>query len=787
MATVTTNTNLTAVTYVAAEDITITNSAILTVDSTPAILPGSFLNITNATLKVENSSTTTPIVLTLSSNVKDYRNEKNGKMIVRGQPIIALVGDGTANQTVDMSVAPYNTIPYPSYVEVETANGSNEYRPFQVICTAGKTITFPVTNFSTLEAGDVVFWNATTRILKFGNGTNGNLIPTGCRVRIPNIYIHSATNNATQSARTLIDLNPGGTLDAEWCAFSDAIYIANNSFGYLRMEHCGLVSSFIANQSNGDITLKYCSGSHDTQQKVNGNGINLSDTQGEVRLNRINFMCATEIAPGANVNNIDTASVVELENIVLCTLGRQFNTTRNFIGKVKLPIIRNIVSIGAEMRFADMKDVTIIDIGTAESFSPNQNTLVGSQAINIVTSENINIIGIRNAGVASHRVGLVTCDVTATNVSVFNVDYDAKNNMQGFCIPNGTGFNAYNLIMRNLPTSSTFVNPNQTFLGKNANIANIRATWAGTLTDYGLSNGLYNGVAGDPTGNSFMAFNVAKDFNSALLLNNSLTPIDGNIVFGSLGTSTRNALTGTALLDKTGGVELPNIGDSIEMESLVFNGITSFKNVAPAWTYVSGGVTTFDGSLPASITSEFAIANPTGAYTAYQTMNATNLSNAIAGLAGYDSLVGLKIKVKLTATTTDTTRLVRRGFFPINYNNAYIAPNSFVAIEGSNPTDNLYIYKSSDNSLLGSRVGDGNLIFPATYGDDAYIVRKNSSNVEIMRTQTTPFTMVFGDNGLIKVYSGDEIQLAKASSVATETASQVWNYTERTLNKALFK
>lgn len=45
-----------------------------------------------------------------------------------------------------------------------------------------------VTEFGTGLQGNVLLWNPTTRILTAGNGTVGNVIPSGAKVRIPNIH-----------------------------------------------------------------------------------------------------------------------------------------------------------------------------------------------------------------------------------------------------------------------------------------------------------------------------------------------------------------------------------------------------------------------------------------------------------------------------------------------------------------------------------------------------------------------------------------------------------------------
>jgi hypothetical protein len=230
MATVSTSQNLTAVSYSAGENITIDSGATLTIDSTPATLPGSIICITSGKLSITNSSTTTPIIVTLSANSKDFQFEKNGQLEIRGAMInLTSSASGASSEAFDLSAAPYTGIPYPSYVEVETSVGSGVYEVWMVVPVAGVTVNWATTEFCAgtgYKAGNVFFWNATTRSLYVGDNTNGNKLTAGVKVRIPNIYIHSNSNNATPGQRTLVDLNPSGYFDA----FSFTVFFTQRRF-----------------------------------------------------------------------------------------------------------------------------------------------------------------------------------------------------------------------------------------------------------------------------------------------------------------------------------------------------------------------------------------------------------------------------------------------------------------------------------------------------------------------------------------------------------------------------
>lgn len=194
MAIVNTNTNLSAVTYATGETITIRNGAVLTVDSTPTTRPGTIQCITSGKLRVENTSTTTPIVLALDLNTRDFQFESNGILEVRGN--MMEIGTGTnAVQSFDFSTLYGGVLTDITYVEVEQSAGSDDYIPWHIV---DITPTFYDARIPTSRASiktdfdgnqNVFFYDSLTRLLETGDNTNGKSVPTGCKIRIPNILI----------------------------------------------------------------------------------------------------------------------------------------------------------------------------------------------------------------------------------------------------------------------------------------------------------------------------------------------------------------------------------------------------------------------------------------------------------------------------------------------------------------------------------------------------------------------------------------------------------------------
>lgn len=210
---VNTNQNLSGVTYSSGDTIDIQDGAILTINSTPSVTPGTIQVSQHGQLHILNSGAGL-LALTLANPDSDIVIQKNGRLLVSGEMLTIHTGTGGASQTINLSS--YSVLSIPTYIEVETGNTTNVWELWPVIPTAiGSTLGYvyflSTSNFGNQEVGKVVFWDPTTKILSCGNGTNGTVFPNGARVRMPNILIrttqYSTTlNGAITSGATSITL-----------------------------------------------------------------------------------------------------------------------------------------------------------------------------------------------------------------------------------------------------------------------------------------------------------------------------------------------------------------------------------------------------------------------------------------------------------------------------------------------------------------------------------------------------------------------------------------------------
>ena len=228
MAIVTTSQNLTSVSYALGEIIEIRNGATLTISATPATRPGTIQCITSGKLRIENASATVPVLLNLNDMNNDLRFEAGGVLEVRGAPMSLAVGTGAA-QTYDFTVLFGGVITTLTYVEVEEVAGGGVFMPWPIIQedpkfnlntgllnTIGGADPSSFTAGNT-DAGKVLFWHETNRTLRCGDGTNGAVIPTGCAVRIPNIFVSNRllTNSTSVAGIVTTGVPTGGTFQIE--------------------------------------------------------------------------------------------------------------------------------------------------------------------------------------------------------------------------------------------------------------------------------------------------------------------------------------------------------------------------------------------------------------------------------------------------------------------------------------------------------------------------------------------------------------------------------------------
>ena len=775
MAIVTSNTNLTGVSYTTGEIIEIRNGATLTINSTPATRPGTIQCITSGKLRIENSSATVPLLLDLDDMINDLRFEAGGVLEIRGAPMSLAAGTGAA-QTYDFTVLFGGVIKTMMYVEVEEVAGGGVFMPWPVIPedpkfnintgllnTYGGAAPASFTAGNT-DAGKVLFWHETNRTLRCGNGTQGAVIPTGCAVRIPNIYVSNRllTNstlalqiittgvptggtfqiefrsednstligttatiafNATSAAidtaveavlgagtvtnsggplptavaltfagayasirpcvrivnnaltggtnpqahaiensaanLSLIDLAPGGAMDAEWVSFSDKYRMNTSQFKLVRLIACGFGGEGInLPSSNGTVEID---GLHSGRSPfINAVQSAITSVLGVVNVKRI--VSSSKNAAGFSFITLPGLLPV-VDRITSIIYGARAVNFGSSIAFQTLPTglqITNIVGVASPLRFLNLTNATIVGWKYADS---TLNTQSADTPVNVVATTNCtNVVwaNYSDAGPsASNANMLLATDAASSSLKIFGAVSNARNNASGALLMACGGLEISNISISNVRAGPFFDLPTS-FLAKDLIARKVFATFQTTQISAGLDacqGGIYDMVSSDIVGIN-ETFSGVNDFVGGNYTTPSLTPTTGHVTFGPFGEGLGLALTGSAFTDALGAVLLPTSGDTAVITMpFAMHGITGFQNVVPrlfvdapgvianvAVVGNPGGAT--GGTFTISVFTSAGVLLGTTAALAFNATTAT-VDTAIEGIAGVGA--GVTVSGSLTA------------------------------------------------------------------------------------------------------------------------------------------
>jgi hypothetical protein len=111
-----------------------------------------------------------------------------------------------------------------------------------------------------------------------------------------------------------------------------------------------------------------------------------------------------------------------------------------------------------------------------------------------------------------------------------------------------------------------------------------------------------------------------------------------------------------------------------------------------------------------------------------------------------------------------TGAITGAGTMSVPYTDANQA--GFIAVEGAQG-NTVQLRKASDNSVIRSRTGDGVIaVAPADVSVSVYLARL-SGGVVVASSVTTPKALATGDNGIVKLYAGDQVQVANLDRLPT--------------------
>jgi hypothetical protein len=264
--------NVDSLTWLNFDDLYIDNGATVTV-STPQVKCWINVNVNNGELRIVNTSSTVPIRFLMGRNTGATANIISGSsglgtVTITGSWIYLQNGNGLQTQSMSQ--------PYTDFVPavwVETTSGSNIFEPWlNITSQVGENLQYfykdlefantgSMGNFFIQETIKEPYPSSFTGSLSsslsssiisgvsllysssiyFGDGINGNVIPSGSRVRIPNIMVTDVTRLNLLTATSATQANFVGTTG---CVFNFNTVLFDESYGnftqpqVLEMKNC---------------------------------------------------------------------------------------------------------------------------------------------------------------------------------------------------------------------------------------------------------------------------------------------------------------------------------------------------------------------------------------------------------------------------------------------------------------------------------------------------------------------------------------------------------------------
>ncbi len=740
MPTYTTDTTITS-NFPAGENMSINGINItVTIDASifvPTMLYGAINSTGTGTFKVINK-TNNIIPIYTQSNADNFRIESVSKFICDGDLIEIATGDGTASQTIGFSSVGDNnmSVEFPNAVWVEQTPGgerkpfinlgdpvSDDYSPTLTGDGIGKD------NYGGVagdwERGGYFSYDRATQTATFGDGTNGHVIPNGCKVFLPNIIIDGDTWVSTVSQRSAMDTSANGSIDFYGVQLSEGFYWSNTAAIDIKYNFCSFTDFLRITDPLGEVSLKNIAYRNASRGSgTNYNQLNILDIQqGGLVLENFHAsfwynggssgsarnMCLIYPGDSSSIKNIHFHIVDKRNNTQTAThyLANFYYATNS--------VIEDVYMVGGEFRYNACEGTTVknsiyggsiftpsapnVDHGNkyGNSFLQTQSSdmkfVNGSLLPNSLPPK----IGIRPQGPFSKNVEFYNINYTYTD-AIFNskdtvVEIYSDNVTVKNCLINSTGHNRsveQQIDSVNAIADNVRLQGNRTVLKRDAlvNMISVQKTNINTSspsTNIGVFLGQDNINGSTNEGAICIQFSPPK--------NNSYHYI----------TSPDSYYNNAAnlYLEPYGYVE---IGGKQAMR-----GFTGFRDDV----YFEGGTIEYN-ELTLGVEMVNGNEDFTGTYTAVDTSTNNwyaSLNTIFNGLTGYNSNVGLKIRFRFDSLLNSTTNYFNTVNIPCSIDPNYIANDASITFEGGGATEKYEIIKASDDSVLYTFIGTGTYDF----------------------------------------------------------------------------
>lgn len=681
--------------YTAGDTLDISGGETLDYDENAGVIPGTIQAIsgTPGTINVENSSTTTPIIVNLNLETSNIASTVEGLFRVRGQWIQIATGTGAISQTIDFSsTGPMGVaIDLPVAVWVETGHTEDRYLSGNGLATPGYfkpffncyettdtlAINILTDYYGDLDHGNVFQFNRTTKLATFGKGgavgtsNGGAVIPNGARVLFPNIHFTSTNLHATAASRNEVINANQGNCDISIASFSpNWVFGRGGSNGFFGsgtsiitdvcFAYGGLFQANIGSSTFRGLAIGMI------YNAVNTTTLHIAGAVGEVYMSDL-FMITKQTSAGTygmringctaiaewgktHINYHNTAVSAD-RNPIYCDYVAPSTDEQLQVGPLYI--------IGGRCLFIYDSNIHIVGYTGSDRATAVADTVNANAGLHLSSTALFSVKTVRAmTNGCSPRGAIISFDGAPYLCGVSDVIYDARSNSDSAVTHGGARSYYANIQVNNTRTRMMAGSQLGSVKVRNSNVySNIATQAAGPYLTVGSfqewvmgTSGSYTGVYGSDT-NAFQTVWTNNTKTAGILrigpLTNDSLEDSMTVVNGTPGTDFVMAKNGSLILINS-GVELQWAG------KYPIRGITDFT---------SGTYTDTGGNENTGVTYEYAMKNPQdqtwGSW--FVGTTSANWQTALSALTGYDSDIGFDLKLKIT-TTTASTGLYNRWF-----------------------------------------------------------------------------------------------------------------------------
>lgn len=700
------------VTYVEDDDIHARNGAVLTIRKSPTVRPGKINSSVGGVVRVDSFAigAVLPIVIEfMADGGHGFQIYNESKLIIRGGWHILGTGDGTAGQTFTF----YDSRGNMPWVQVETGNGTDEWIDCKSIALEA------LTSFAGPGPvlGSFFRYDQTTQTITFGDGTNGIVVPTGARVRCPDIFLTDSGVDRT-SGRTEISTVYIGNIDLDTVLLSERMFLEVQRSISPKIKRLGAFTSTITESLGATIDTLILAPS------------SISTTA----LNTFSY-CKTMSVTNMHMTT-KQEDCVRMYQVYESTFNdcSFFLLNRDSSGDTPLEMnscegitINGINLVGGTGYFNDTSNLTINDVRHSDTVTGIQTTANSSEVLDFSSCSAVVVDGVTKiAGGCSCYNDMFS--FSGANIMLLNVDYDGEGHADDLF--RGTGCRNLTIARCTIGTIRGGIVAN-TIAANDHKIFDIIGTSIGSSNFYG-QNGKAQGVACSAVGGSWSG-SFDNPWNLQYYPAATITEGRINLPCAAEVSGTTMTLLGGARHDNIRTTYAPLTGDGlmIEIPDQIY-GVSSFKD-SPL------GVS---GTYSAYNLCEYAIKFPGGDWSAWKEATGANLSAEPVSASE-----GFWLKIRITGDRDQWNRDCQGMWLDVNVDPTAKRPFLYVdiALEDIVVGSAYRIEKISDGSLIAAGIATATTqVISVPYVGDTPVL------IKVRKASEAPKYYPFSTGGTIR-------------------------------------